>query len=388
MAVVGIPAVAISSESPVDSETYVLLGFDNGVMSGIPIAERKGVRSILFGSNEEVVELLRSQAPTLELELDFQIGRIILQGVDTDVAWALPHVRALVESEQPALKQSVAAILRQVAAYGSTAEQLDKRFEVLLKKLPAVPVPHSLLELQRSHFECAGDFVQVLPGRCWVVPHVLTAQECEDWICKAQTHGLEASRVDAARHNSRTKDFVDLDMAQLVWSRLPAELQREVEVTAPNTDVRNVHEEWRISMYKPGQFFRAHYDESYTRGSERLSQGSEKAIRNLQGEHGEASSHTLLLILSDGFSKGATRFWPTGKYDEAVDVTAPRGSMLVFEQLTLLHEGCALAAGVKFVAQGALMRAPPSGFIPKPIQRTFDRGFQFGPGMSSLSNVR
>merc|ERR1712039_763179 len=96
------------------------------------------------------------------------------------------------------------------------------------------------------------------------------------------------------------------------------------------------------------------------------SHGSERNMSNLQGEHGEISSHTLLLILTDDFSKGATRFWPTGKYDEAVDVTAPRGSMLAFEQLTLLHEGCALEDGVKFVAQGALMRAPPPDFIPDP----------------------
>merc|ERR1712046_13152 len=176
--------------------------------------------------------------------------------------------------------------------------------------------------------------------------------------------------------------------AQLVWSRLPTELQREVEVMSPHTNVRNVHEEWRISKYQPGQFFRAHYDESYTRGIGKNSHGSERVIRNLQGEHGETSSHTLLLILSDAFSKGATRFWPTWQYDEVVDVTAPRGSMLVFEQLTLLHEGCALEEGVKYVAQGALMRAPSSHFTPNPIQQSFDHGFQFGLGMSSYSSVR
>merc|ERR1712241_1357851 len=172
------------------------------------------------------------------------------------------------------------------------------------------------------------------------------------------------------------------DMTKLVWSRLPAALQREVEMTSSNSDVRSVHEEWRISKYQPGQYFRAHYDESYTRGHGRISQDSDRIIRNLDGEQGETSSHTLLLILTDDFSDGATRFWPTGKYDEAVDVTAPRGSMLVFEQLTLLHEGCALKDGVKFVAQGALMRAPPPDFIPDPNRLTFNPGFRFGPGQS------
>lgn len=138
---------------------------------------------------------------------------------------------------------------------------------------------------------------------------------------------------------------------------------------------------------RTGQYFRAHYDESYTRGYGRNSKKSDKIIRNLQGELGETSSHTLLLILADDFSKGATRFWPTGKYDEAVDVTAPRGSMLVFEQLTLLHEGCELEDGVKFVAQGALMRAPPPNFIKDGNRATSEKGFRFGPGMSSYGNV-
>merc|ERR1712060_508090 len=114
------------------------------------------------------------------------------------------------------------------------------------------------------------------------------------------------------------------------------------------------------------------------RGYGRIAKDSDRIIKELQGEQGETSSHTLLLILTDDFSDGATRFWPTGKYDEAVDVTAPRGSMLVFEQLTLLHEGCALNDGVKFVAQGALMRAPLHAL--SRATPTGSTGFRMGPG--------
>jgi len=170
-------------------------------------------------------------------------------------------------------------------------------------------------------------------------------------------------------------------MAQLVWSRLPAEVLNEVGVTVTGTAVRGVHEQWRISKYQPGQFFRPHYDECYTRGCE---YGNERGIvSNDYGEHGETSSHTLLLILSDEFSKGATRFWPTGRYDEAVDVVAPRGAMLIFEQLTLLHEGCALESGTKFVAQGALMRAPLHAV--SKATPTGSTGFRMGPGFSRNS---
>merc|ERR1712014_305428 len=95
--------------------------------------------------------------------------------------------------------------------------------------------------------------------------------------------------------------------------------------------------------------------------------------------------HTLLLILSDDFGGGATRFWPTGKYNQAVDVTAPQGSMLVFEQVTLLHEGRSLKTGTKSVAQGALMRAPTrrvSSGMP-----TFSTGFKMGPGQGPLQDM-
>lgn len=380
----------VASKSPAHDGTCVLLGFDDGVLTSFPKYNRKALRATLFGENNEIIEILCSEAPTLELELDFQSGRIILQGSDTDVARALPQVRALVENVRPELRRAVAELLVFVAKYcaeETMEEQLAKQFEVRLKNLPPAPVPQSLLQLQHSHFQSTESFVQVLPGRCWLVPGVLTSQECDDWICKAQMHGLETSKLDAGRYNNRTKDFIDLDMTQLVRSRLPPGVQREVEMTSPNTDVRSVHEEWRISKYQPGQYFRAHYDESYTRGYGRNSEDSGRIIRNLEGEQGETSSHTLLLFLTDTFSKGATRFWPTGSYDEAVDVTAPRGSMLVFEQRTLLHEGCALEDGVKFVAQGALMRAPPPDFILDPNRPTFDKGFRFGPGMSSYDNA-
>jgi len=380
-------AFPAASKSPLDGGACVSLGFDCGVLSSLPIYQRRTIRSTLFGGNNEIIELLRLQAPTLELELDFQVGRVILHGSNADIAWALPHVHALSENLQPELKRTVAHLLKD--GLGLTVQELnvylEKQFAAQLKNLPPAPVPQSLLQLQRSHFQCTESFVQVLPGRCWVVPDVLTALECEEWICRAQTHGLEPSKAAAARHNSRTKDFIDLDMAQLVWSRFPLELLHEVGMTPPNTDVRNVHEEWRISRYQPGQFFRAHYDENYTRGYQRDSHGSDRIIRNLRGEQGETSSHTLLLILSDDFSKGATRFWPTGNYDEAVDVMAPRGSMLVFEQVNLLHEGCVLEEGMKFVAQGALMRAPPPDFIPHPNRSTFDKGFRFGPDLSSFN---
>lgn len=61
----------------------------------------------------------------------------------------------------------------------------------------------------------------------------------------------------------------------------------------------------------------------------------------------------MLIALSDraDIEGGATRLFPTGKYDDsAVDVLLPRGYPLVFEQ-TLLHTGLAVARGTKYILQ-------------------------------------
>jgi len=351
--------------------------------------------------------------------MDFQAGQLASHGTDADLALVLPQVCALGANLQPELRKKLAQIRGRMAAEARAEKLVQQRLEEVRqrpqlapqapvlyhsetlaaeearrtedaerkrmaqlvakkKEVRSAPIPQSLLEFQRSDFQATKALVQVLPGRCWVVPDVLTASECEHWIRRAQKHGMQPSHFNSGRDNSRTQNFIDLDMAQLVWSRLPADLLSEVGATTPKTEVRNVHEQWRISQYQPGQFFRPHYDESYTRGGE---YGNERGIiSNQYGEHGERSSHTLLLVLSDDFCKGATRFWPTGRYDEAVDVTAPQGSLLVFEQLTLLHEGCALESGTKFVAQGALMRAPPHTLSRE--TPTGSTGFRMGPGFA------
>jgi len=247
------------------------------------------------------------------------------------------------------------------------------------KNFEQAPTAQSLTVFDRSQIEqsaAAGhEFVEVLPGRCWVVSNALTEEECSALVDSAERHGFNPSAfVAGGRANSRTKNFYDLKTCELIWSRLPDQLLAEVSKTAPFNELRSVHEAWRVSKYTPGQFFRPHYDESYTRGCS--IDGVD--VSNENGEHGEVSSHTVLVILTDSYTGGATRFWPTGCYDEAIDVTGPKGSLLVFQQLDLLHEGCPLSSGQKIVAQGALMRAPVaevSKYTP-----TFTTGFRYGPG--------
>lgn len=212
-----------------------------------------------------------------------------------------------------------------------------------------------------------GELVEILPGRCWVVPGAMTSGECEEWIRRGAAFGLEQnnSATCGLRSNTRTKDFVNTGMARLLRERLPDALIAAIGATSPGSQVSSVYEELRVTQYTPGQFFRAHYDDSVFRPAATES-----------GERGETSTHTVLAVLSEDFVGGATRFWPLGSYEHAVDVLAPRGSLLVFEQRTLLHEGATIVSGVKHVAQTGLMRAPVRGEAPKPVL------FQWGPGLS------
>lgn len=244
----------------------------------------------------------------------------------------------------------------------------EKCPESLYVAASSLPVARAF---RREDFSAQAGLVEILPGRCWVVPDVLTEQECHVWIQSGMNHGMAKNTTFTSelRTNRRTAGFVNLDMARTVRERLPAELLRQVEGCSPGTRVQGVYEEWRVTQYEPGELFRPHYDDSVFRG------------RADNGAVGETSSHTVLAVLSQDFRGGATRFWPSGRYEEPVDVLAPQGSVLIFEQRTLLHEGCAIESGVKFVAQTGLMRAPCSGAVEQAPQPVL---FRWGPGFKAF----
>ena len=46
---------------------------------------------------------------------------------------------------------------------------------------------------------------EVLPGLAWVVPDMLSAEECEDWIRRGETSGLARPKDPTNRYISRIK---------------------------------------------------------------------------------------------------------------------------------------------------------------------------------------
>ena len=95
------------------------------------------------------------------------------------------------------------------------------------------------------------------------------------------------------------------------------------------------NERFRGYRYRPGQRFAPHFDGAYFRPM---------TARGRQG-----SAVTALFYLNDGFAGGETRL-----IDYEVTVVPRRGSLLLFEH-AMLHEGCEVTAGTKYVLRSDAM---------------------------------
>ncbi|HXU74053.1 MAG TPA: 2OG-Fe(II) oxygenase [Polyangia bacterium] len=95
------------------------------------------------------------------------------------------------------------------------------------------------------------------------------------------------------------------------------------------------NERFRGYRYRPGQRFAPHFDGAY--------------FRPLTARGREGSALTALFYLNDGFAGGETRL-----IDYEVTIAPKRGSLFLFEH-AMLHEGCAVTAGTKYVLRSDAM---------------------------------
>ena len=45
----------------------------------------------------------------------------------------------------------------------------------------------------------APGVTEVLPGQAWVIPNMLSDEECEDWVRRGESHGLERPKDSTNR---------------------------------------------------------------------------------------------------------------------------------------------------------------------------------------------
>lgn len=169
---------------------------------------------------------------------------------------------------------------------------------------------------------------------CFTLSAVLTPEECQAFIQRAEQHGFEKAMV-SSRHgavinlNVRNNDRVILDdpeLAEQIWQRV----KHLLPVMQQGREIRGLNERFRFYRYTEGQVFRWHHDGYFER------------------ENGDQSALTFLIYLNEEYLGGETNF-------EWTRVKAKTGMGLVFPH-HLVHQGNAvLGDGVKYVIRTDVM---------------------------------
>merc|ERR1711915_161474 len=202
---------------------------------------------------------------------------------------------------------------------------LTEEEKVKLREEYYESVKHAAEETFESF--CTDRVTEILPGKAWVVPNLLSEEECEQIIKEGEAWGLKrAAKATGSvniRTNRRTNSWDNEELSIRIVKRLSEEALKTVEASPPYTSVRGIHPNWRVASYGEGQTFPAHMDQS----DSVVVQHPEKKKQRF------TSSHTLLIYLrqrGEHFHGGATRLFPDGKYNgNTIDVCLPRGFGLI-----------------------------------------------------------
>ncbi|CAE6464409.1 unnamed protein product [Rhizoctonia solani] len=212
-----------------------------------------------------------------------------------------------------------------------------------------------------------------------VIDNLFTPEDCARYIAMVESEkewevagvGVVAANtqaVDASYRHSGRILYDNEELASEIFEKLRPYL-KDIEYMdhSPlhrNTykHVTNVPARWvglnkrlRFLKYGPGQFFRRHYDGTYSTPDRK-----------------QISYHTLQLYLNgstEGLKGGATRFWKMGDADgpekrkaqpgmplrRFVDVEPRMGRVLVFEQCGMMHSGEEVTEGTKITIRTDLM---------------------------------
>lgn len=220
---------------------------------------------------------------------------------------------------------------------------------------------------------------EIIPGKAWVVPRVLTEEECEEIVQAGEDFGMEGTKThhlitkeNIIRTSKRTNGWSNEALSIRLKGKLSEELLTKIEASAPYTSVRGIHPNWRVAMYRDGETFPAHIDQA----DSVMVEHPEKMRQRF------TSSHTLLIYLrrpGEQFQGGATRLFVDGNYTgNTVDVLLPQGFGLVFQQKEMLHAGLPVTGeDPKYIAQAGVLRGEPDGITGRCAV------FRYGPGLKS-----
>jgi prolyl 4-hydroxylase len=180
-----------------------------------------------------------------------------------------------------------------------------------------------------------GDSLDWSAPIAFTVNDVMSEAECAEQVARIDALGPEAAPISTRagfvmrpeiRNNTRVI-FDDMALAQRLFERVASALPQSLCGMSPV----GANERFRCYRYAPGQKFAPHYDGAFVRNER------------------ERSLLTFMVYLNEAFTGGRTAF-------HDFDVTAiPRtGGALLFQH-QILHEGCRVESGVKYVLRSDVM---------------------------------
>jgi len=169
----------------------------------------------------------------------------------------------------------------------------------------------------------------------FTVEDVLTADECAALVARIDALGPTVAPITTSRgfvmrpdiRNNTRVIFDDVELARTLFERIAPHVPQELCAMKPV----GANERFRCYRYEHDQRFAPHYDGAFVR------------------DDAERSLLTFMVYLNEGFGGGATTF-----HDFDVSVTPKTGCALLFQHF-LLHEGCSVTSGVKYVLRSDVM---------------------------------
>lgn len=167
----------------------------------------------------------------------------------------------------------------------------------------------------------------------FTIANILSHEECQAYIALTEQAGYIAATINTnkgfeLRPDIRNNERVILDdfkIAKNLWQRVSDQIPPVLE----GRQALGLNERFRFYRYDVGQYFAPHYDGAFRR------------------DNGEQSLLTFMIYLNDDFDGGETDFGE-------ITIKPETGMALVFAH-HLLHEGCAVTKGRKYVLRSDVM---------------------------------
>lgn len=245
-----------------------------------------------------------------------------------------------------------------VAAYEAGAEH------------PALPTwannKTNIAQLSEKHHRIiTKKSVAQVPGAFQLL-NVFTKDECERLITLSESMGYLADAAVSlprdVRHNDSLTWVVDQQTDAIMWDRIKHLMIDEQGIFNGKLAL-GLNARFRFYRYNKGDYFKPHSDGSWP-GSRVI---NDQLIADAYGDR--YSQMTFLILLSEDFEGGATRFLVnaddasqparSGHNVKQVDIRTPAGSVLCFPHgmhpLHCIHSSEPIYSGVKYIIRSDVL---------------------------------